>query len=106
MAQAVASYLREKRYDWQNELAAFRNYLEHKDDIDPTVYSGRYEVPQAEKLFGGVWRTIADLLSMLVSLHLPPGILLVEIPPNERDPVHPRRFRFAVQGFPSERSHG
>src|SRR5260370_40440514 len=100
MEKAVAPYLRKKRSVWQNELANFRNYLEHKDETDPKIYAGRYQPAHAERLFEDVWRTIADILAMLLSLHLPPGTALVEIPPDERDPVRRRRFRFAIQGFP------
>jgi hypothetical protein len=99
LAQEVAHYLRKKRMDWQNDLATFRNYLEHKDDTDPKVYEARYTPAHAEKLFDDVWRTIADILAMLVNLHLPPGSHLEEIPLNERNPVSPRRFRLQVKGL-------
>lgn len=93
MAHAVAPYFRKQRPDWQNELARFRNYLEHKDETDPTVYAHRYEPAHAEIIFDSVWRTIADLVAMLVSLHLATGTSLVEMPPEQRQPVRPRRRR-------------
>ena len=99
MARAVAPYLVKQRIDWQNDLSKFRNYLEHKDDTDPNVFASRYEPEHAEKVFEQVWRTIADILAMLVSLHLPPGVSLIEIPPGDRDPVRVRRFRYAVSGL-------
>jgi hypothetical protein len=99
LAPAVAPYLRKQRSEWQEDLREFRNYLEHKDDRDPKVFAARYDPAHAEKLFDSVWRAIADVLAMLVSLHLPPGTLLQEIPLNERDPVRPRRFRFQVKGI-------
>jgi hypothetical protein len=49
--------------------------------------------------FNKVWRTIADILAMLISLHLPPGTTLVEVAPDQREPLRPRRFLFAVQGL-------
>ena len=101
MAHAVGPYLRKQRTEWQNDLGKFRNYLEHKDDTDPNVYTHHYEPAHAEKLFETVWRTIADILAMLVSLHLPPGTRLIEINPEERDKVRPRRFRFDVAGIRS-----
>jgi hypothetical protein len=101
MAQAVAPYLRKKRSAWQNELADFRNYLEHKDETNPRVYAGRYQPAHAERLFDDVWRTIADILALLFSFHLPSGTALVEIPSDDRDPVRPHRFRFVIKGFPS-----
>lgn len=99
LASAVAPYLRKLRGDWQEDLREFRNYLEHKDDRDPNVFANRYDSAHAEKLFESVWRAIADILAMLVSLHFPPGTLLQEIPPDDRDPVRPRRFRFQVKGI-------
>jgi hypothetical protein len=100
IAKAVAPYLRRQRTIWQNELSAFRNYLEHKNETDPAIYEDRYAPAHAEMLFEAVWRTVADILAMLVSLHLPPGTALVEIHPTQRNPVNPRRFRFAVPGIP------
>ena len=99
IAQAVASYLRTQRTTWQNELGAFRNYLEHKNETDRAIYEDRYKPGHAEMVFEAVWRTIADILAMLVSLHLPPGTALVEIPKEQRHPVRPRRFGFAVRGI-------
>ena len=97
--------MRKQRAEWQNEMADFRNnVLEHKDETDPVAYTGRYEPAHAEKLFDTVWRTIADILAMLVSLQMPPRTQLVEIPEEQRDKVRPRRFRFAVG--PPTRSSG
>ncbi|MGA2725333.1 MAG: hypothetical protein ABSG79_23350 [Bryobacteraceae bacterium] len=101
IAQAVAPYLRKQRTTWQNELGAFRNYLEHRNDADPARFESRYAPTHAEMVFGAVWRTIADILAMLVSLHLPPGTTLLEIPPEQRHPAMPRRFCFEVQGIPT-----
>src|ERR1051326_9133209 len=67
LAPAVAPYFRKQRAEWQNALADFRNYQEHKDDRDSTVFAGRYELAHSEKLFDSVWRTIADVLAMLIS---------------------------------------
>jgi hypothetical protein len=99
MAKALAGYFRLRRAEWQNELSNFRNYLEHKDDTDPKAYATQYEPAHAESLFEKVWRTIADVLAMLVSLHLPAGVRLVEIPPDHRHKEMPRRFSFDVQGI-------
>lgn len=97
LALAVAPWMRRTRAEWQIEMADFRNnFLEHKDDTDPAVYAHRYEPAHAEQLFDRVWRTIADILAMLVGLQMPPRAKLVEIPEEERDKVRPRRFRFAV----------
>lgn len=95
----ASQYLRTRRTDWQTELNNFRNYLEHGDETDPKAYANHYTPAHAEALFEKVWRTIADILAMLVSLHLPPGTSLVEISPEKRHPVRPRRFQYAVRGL-------
>jgi hypothetical protein len=100
LAQAVAPYLRKQRSDWQEDLREFRNYLEHKDERDPGVFSSRYDAGHSEKLFESVWRAIADILAMLVGLHMSAGFTIAEIPPEERDSVRPRRFRLFRPGFP------
>lgn len=98
----VGDYLRQTRSIWQNDLADFRNNdLEHKDDRDPAVYAVRYTPPHAESLFNHVWRTIADILSMLVSVHLITGVSLVEIPGEHSSKARRRRFGFSVPGLKS-----
>ena len=101
LAPAVAPYFRRQRADWQNALADFRNYHEHKDDRDPRIFASRYDPAHAEKLFDSVWRAIADILAMLVGQHLSAGFKIAEIPPEDRDPVRPRRFRLFRPGFPN-----
>jgi len=95
----MADYFRQRRTEWQIDLGNFRNYLEHRDETDPVRYARYYEPAHAEMIFDAVWRTIADLMAMLVSMHLPSNAMLVEIPTAQRDPVRPRRFRFALRGL-------
>jgi hypothetical protein len=97
--QGMRTYLRKRRTEWQNDLGRFRNYIEHKDGTDAAIYAHHYEPAHAVMIFDAVWRTIADILAMLVSLHLPDGTILVEIPTELRDPLRPRRFRYAVRGL-------
>jgi hypothetical protein len=101
MAQAMAGYFQSCRTEWQNDLSTFRNYLEHKDETDPKIFAGRYDSAYAESLFENVWRMIADILAMLISLHLPPRLRLVEIPLEHRNKIMPRRFGFHVEGLPT-----
>ena len=103
MAKVFGPYLQLQHTAWQNELSTFRNYLEHRDETDPQVYAVHYEPAHAEKLFDEGWCTIADILAMLVSLHLPPGVRLMEIPPDQRTKVSPHRFCFDVPGTTSNR---
>jgi hypothetical protein len=89
-------YLREQRTKWQNDLNIFRDFLEHGSHR--ADYESRYHPEHAEKLFDYCWRTIANILAVLLGLYLEPTVL-VEVPIGERDPVMPRRFRFAVPGL-------
>jgi hypothetical protein len=93
-------YLRAQRDKWQNELARFRNFLEHKSHTNPSAFSSRYEPSHAEGLFEAAWQAIAEVLAALISTHFPPGVTLVEIPPEQRNAALPRRFGFAVEGIP------
>jgi hypothetical protein len=94
LGAALGPYLRGKRSEWQNDFASFRNdYLEHKKDgTDPKIFADRYTPERAEMLFENVWRTIADILASLVTMHLPSCVKLAEIPPERRNPVQPYRF--------------
>jgi hypothetical protein len=103
LAQDVAPYLRRQRTEWQNDLSDFRNYLEHKGEQDPKSFVHHYAPENAERLFEAVWRTAADILAMLISLRLPPGTSLIELPPDQRDPVMKRRFTFFVKGISDKR---
>jgi hypothetical protein len=96
----MADYFRKRQTEWQTELGEFRNYLEHRDETNPARYAQHYEPAHAELIFEAVWRTIADIIAMLVSMHLPSNTILVEIPTTQRDPVRPRRFRYAMPRLP------
>jgi hypothetical protein len=98
----LGPYLREQRAAWQNDLSDFRNFLQHGN---PTAdYSDHYRPARGEALFDAVWRTVANILAALIGMHL--GALLVEIPANERSPINPRRFRFALEGLSSPKEFG
>jgi len=88
------------RREWQNDLATFRNeHLEHQQPVDPALLATFYRLDSAETAFENVWQAIEDITAQLLSAHFPPGIELVEIPENERDPIVPRRFGFRVPGL-------
>lgn len=89
-------YLGEQRTRWQNDLAKFRNFLLHRKPFRAD-YGHRYRPEHAEMIFDAVWRTIADILAVLLGMRLYWD--LVEIPPNERPAMWPRRFRPAVKGL-------
>jgi hypothetical protein len=89
-------HLRTQRTNWQNDLADFRNlFLEHRQE-EPEKFRIFYQPDSAEALFDSVWRTTADILVMLLAMHLPPGVGLVEIPVAERTAQNPRRFRWVI----------
>jgi hypothetical protein len=89
-------HLRTQRANWQNDLAHFRNlFLEHRQE-EPEKFKIFYQPDSAEALFDSVWRTAADILVMLLALHLPQGVWLVEIPVAKRTAQNPRRFRWVI----------
>lgn len=90
----LGNYLRKQRNEWQCELAMFRNdYLVHRKPVIPD-FEKMYRPETAEALFQRVWMVIADVLVCFLSLNLPSSTLLQLIPPQERNPLHPRYFRF------------
>jgi hypothetical protein len=87
-------HLRDQHKNWQNDLADFRNhYLEHREE-EPDRFQVFYQAEAAEAFFYCVWRTTADILVVLLSMNLFPGLGLDEIPVAERSALNPRRFRF------------
>src|ERR1035437_905538 len=85
----IGPYLRAQRTEWQNELAEFRNFLQHRIPGESRKYVGFYDPDHAEAVFEQVWRTMAEILALFLSLRLRAGTWLVEIPADERDPVRP-----------------
>jgi hypothetical protein len=53
-------------------------------------------------LFDHAWRTMAELFPAFIEARYPPTWSIMEIPMNERDPRHLRRWRF-FQCEPVER---
>ena len=78
----------------------FVTFESYKNDADPAIYAKRYEPAHAEALFDSVWRAIADILALLVSLRLSAGFSLAEIPPEDRNQMRPYRFRLFRPGIP------
>ncbi len=100
----VAELLRRQRSNWQQGLSRFRNeYLEHrKKNIEE--FAAYYEPKMAEMLFEHSWRTMAELFPAFIEARYPPTWSIMEIPMNERDPNHVRRWRF-FQCEPVERGN-
>lgn len=93
--------LEETRDKWQNDLAKFRNkFLEHQH-IDRSRFGRFYKPENAEALFEAVWRTIADILPILLEIHLNEGWSLVEQSPDDPAPRWPQRFRYYNPDFPN-----
>lgn len=98
-ARELVDRMRDDRQEWQSDFAEFRNYLEHKDGSDPTRFAKYYTPDEVEDLFDLAWNGIADLLTFLLSLRLPPDTRLVEVAPEHRAGPMERRYRFVVAGF-------
>lgn len=93
----LSDHLRQQRKNWQSGLAEFRNRLEHGGKHS-AKFAKYYDPEQAEVLFDSAWRTTADLLPLFIASHFSPSHTIAEIPPNERDPTHRRRFRYVWVG--------
>jgi hypothetical protein len=98
----LETYLRETRRLWQNDLADFRNnILEHVSD-DRSQYGRFYRPEFAEKLFDAVWKTIIEILVMLLSLKLPKGVYVIEQDPADPSPKWPKRFMWHIERAPGQ----
>lgn len=92
-------FLESTREEWQNELAKFRNnWLEHQRG-DRRPFNKFYQPQYAESLFEAVWRTIVEILPVLLELRLMDGVRLVEQSPNDPGPRWPQRFRYDHPAF-------
>ncbi len=90
---AVLDNLLSQKVNWQDGLAAFRNFVEHRG-ASPEVFAEYYKPEMAEFLFDAVWRTLADTISVFIASHFNGPFAIEEIPASERDTNHPRRFRW------------
>ena len=94
--ESLEDYLREVRRLWQNDLSKFRNeFLEHREG-DRSEHLKFYDARFAESLFKAVWTTIIEILVMLMSLRLPPGIFVVDPGPDNKMPGSPKRFGWEI----------
>lgn len=93
----LVDLMRNDRAEFQQALAAYRNdYLEHRAaQIDPRL-GAFHRLDSAETTFRNVWQAIEDYVAITVKAHLPPSLLLDEIPESERDPARQVRFRFVL----------
>lgn len=92
-------FLEETREEWQNDLAKFRNtFLEHQN-ADRSQFAQFYTPEKAEALFESAWRTIGDILPILLEMHLPEGWTLVEQGPDDPAPRWAQRFRYFNPAF-------
>lgn len=91
-------HLRNQRTDWQSGLAEFRNqFLEHREQ-GPDKFRAFYQPQVSEHLFDSVWRTIMDILIVLMSMKAFPGFELAENPEARRTAKNPRRFCYVRAG--------
>lgn len=101
--EAFIEMLVDERVSWQGKFAAIRNdHLEHRKPLPEKFVAAFYTLEQAELLFSNVWQAMEDIAAVLLQKLLPPGIVLREIPENERDPSIPKRFGFAMADPPTE----
>jgi hypothetical protein len=96
---AFEKFLRDTRAGWQNELADFRNKVVEHPSADRSAYQEFYEPSNADALFDAVWRTIVQILAVLLGLRLPKGVILIEQSPDDPGPRWPNRFRYHLTGW-------
>ena len=86
------------RKEWQERLADFRNsVLEHRGG-DRKDFEDFYKPENAEILFALVWKSIANILPMLLELKLMNGMRLIEQHPNDPGPRWNQRFMYQPTG--------
>jgi hypothetical protein len=91
-------YVRDSRKRWQNGLADFRNKIVEHPTADRREYKKFYHPSYAEALFNILWRTIVNILSMLLFFHLPKQIIVEDQGSNDPEREWPSRFRFHLVG--------
>lgn len=97
VSPAFVSMARQDRAIWQNALSVIRNeHLEHRRAIDPRLIQGFFRADSARTTFDNVWQAIEEGTMLLLEARLPPGVEIVEIPEEARDPVCPKRYGFDV----------
>jgi hypothetical protein len=90
----VSEVLKRQRTNWQQALSSFRNdFLEHRKK-DRDDFAAFYQPRTAEMLFDHAWRTMAELFPVFIEARFAPMWSIMEIPKEERDPKHMRRWRF------------
>jgi hypothetical protein len=93
---ALEGFLREVRRLWHTELADFRNTIVQHPDADRAQFQKFYNPQFAEALFREVWRTIVEILGMLLELRLPAGVYLEWQGWNDLGPRWQKRFRWQL----------
>jgi hypothetical protein len=93
----ILDFLLSQKEDWQDGLAAFRNFVEHRGD-DSEKFAEYYKPEMAEFLFERVWATMAYIFPVFIAAHFKGSFTIEEIPLAERDPNHRSRFRRIPMG--------
>jgi len=96
VVKPFGDYLRQQRATWQSKIASIRNdFIEHRtlDWNDVRLF---YRVERAEMFFESAWKTAFDILAVLIVSKFPPMCGIEEVPPSERNPASPDRFRFVL----------
>ena len=94
-------FFRQTRTNWQKELRDFRNeFVEHQKGARAD-FKKFYDPRYAEACFDAVWRTIIDVLVLLVNLRLPSWCHFVEHNDEVYGAGWPNRFRFVTEELKS-----
>ena len=100
--EAFVEMLVDERTSWQDKFAVIRNdHLEHRKPLPEKFVADFYTLEQAELIFANAWEAMEDISAVLLETMLPASVLLREIPDDERDPMLPKRFGFAIAEPPT-----
>lgn len=91
------------RSGWQTELCKFRNSLLEHSGGDRNDFEWFYNPENAEALFDEVWKTIANILPMLLEVRLMHNGRLIEQHPDDPGPRWPQRFQYRFYGLKFEK---
>ncbi len=93
----VLDHLLSQKVNWQDGLAAFRNFVEHRGAA-PEKFAEYYKSETAESLFDAVCGTLTNIIPVFIASHFNGPLTIEEIPLAERDPNHRRRFKWVPMG--------
>ena len=91
--------MKQDRRLWQQGLADFRNLYRQHQTVGPEIEKVWFTPRCAEVIFDSVWQAIEDIIVKLLDAKLQAeshGLMIWEIPEEDREPSCPERFRLGL----------